>query len=159
MSQLPSDPLINQYETFLNEKLRGDLEKLRQQLDRHYKEIAEYLELQQMLIKTREFEDEGFKTRVDLGCNFYARAETDPVGAIMVCVGLGVFVEMRRCEALKFIEKKIRLLEETVSGLKMNSAKVKANIKMVLGILRELQFGSHKTRLLICLFTFVYFVY
>ena len=26
MSKLPSDPLIIQYETFLNEKLRGDLE-------------------------------------------------------------------------------------------------------------------------------------
>ena len=144
MSKLSSKPLINQYETFLNEKLRGDLEKLGQQLDYNYKEIAEYLELQLMLNKTQEFVDEGFKTRVDLGCNFYARAETCPVGSIMICVGLGVFVEMKRCEALKFIEKKIKLLEETVTELKMSSAKVKANIKMVLVILRELQFGSSK---------------
>lgn len=144
MSKLPSDPLIIQYETFLNEKLRGDLERLGQQLDYNYKEITEYLELQIMLNKTREFEDEGYKTRVDLGCNFYARAVTGPVGSIMVCVGLGVFVEMKRCEALKFIERKIGLLEEMVTELKKNSAKVKANIKIVLGILRELQFGSNK---------------
>ena len=144
MSKLPSDPLIIQYETFLNEKLRGDLERLGQQLDYNYKEITEYLELQIMLNKTREFEDEGYKTRVDLGSNFYARAVTGPVGSIMVCVGLGVFVEMKRCEALKFIERKIGLLEEMVTELKKNSAKVKANIKIVLGILRELQFGSNK---------------
>ena len=143
MSKL-SNPLINQYETFLNEKLRGDLERLREQLECKYKEIAEYLELRLMLDKTMEFAEKGFKTRVDLGCNFYARAETEPVGPIMVCVGLGVFVEMRRCEALQFIAKKIELLEETVTELKEGSAKVKANIKIVLGILRELQFGRDK---------------
>ena len=138
--------VITQYETFLNEKLRGDLEKLGQQLDAHYQEIADYLELQLMLIKTEDCQEKGFKTRVDLGCNFYMRAKTEPVGTLMVSVGLGLFVEMQRGEALAFIEKRIKVLEERVTQLKQDSAKVKAHIKLVLGMLRELQFVSKERK-------------
>ncbi|KAI6656758.1 Protein UXT-like [Oopsacas minuta] len=144
MAKLAST-IVTQYETFLNEKLRGDLENLRKQLDCTYQEIAEYLELQLMLVKTSDTANTGFKTRVDIGCNFYVRAQTDPVGRIMICVGLGLFTEMEPREALDFIEKKIKFLEERVTKLKQDSAKVKANIKIVLGILRELQFGSKQS--------------
>ena len=138
--------VITQYETFLNEKLRGDLEKLCQQLDTHYQEIADYLELRLMLLKTEDSGKEGFKTRVDLGCNFYVRAKTEPVGTLMVCVGLGLYIEMQRGEALGFIEKRINVLEERVTQLKQDSAKVKAHIKLVLGMLRELQFVSKERK-------------
>ena len=142
MAKLANNPIISEYETFLNEKLRGDLEKLNHQLDVLYQEIADYLELQLMLHKTEADLRMGLKSRVDLGCNFYVKAKTEPMRSVMVCVGLGLHVEMERDEAVKFIDKKINLLEDRVSRVKKDSAKVKAHIKLVLEILRELQFAE-----------------
>ena len=58
---------------------------------------------------------------------------------VFVDVGLGFFVELTLPEALKLIEKKVKLLENKAKKLTEESCKVKANIKLTLEGLRELQ--------------------
>lgn len=58
---------------------------------------------------------------------------------IYVAVGYGFFVEFTHAEALKFIEKKTNQLTEYTEVLTKDAAKIKANIRMVLEGLRELQ--------------------
>ncbi|CAB1336012.1 unnamed protein product [Coregonus sp. 'balchen'] len=58
---------------------------------------------------------------------------------IFVAVGYGFFVELTHSEALKFIEKKTNQLTTHTEVLTKDSAKIKANIRMVLEGLRELQ--------------------
>ena len=82
---------------------------------------------------------EPLKTKVDLGCNFYCQARVPDPTKIFVSVGLGFFVELTLDEALKFISKKDGELGKEADKLTANCAKLKANIKLVIGGLQELQ--------------------
>ncbi|XP_055366512.1 protein UXT isoform X3 [Betta splendens] len=79
------------------------------------------------------------KTDVDLGCHFYIQAEVEDSSRVFVAVGYGFFVEMTHTEALRFIDKKTSQLTAFTEQLTKDSAKIKANIRMVLEGLRELQ--------------------
>ena len=57
----------------------------------------------------------------------------------MVCVGFGFFLELTHPEAFNFIEKKVELLQDRVKLLEEESIQIKADIKMLLHTLAELQ--------------------
>lgn len=133
---------VTKYETFLNETLRTDLRKTLLLRDKIYQEQAEYLALRNS-INAMKISDlvpgEPMKTKVDLGCNFYCQARISDPGKICVSIGLGFFVELTLDEALKFVDKKDEELNKEAERLTNDCAKLKANIKLVLGGLRELQ--------------------
>ena len=54
-------------------------------------------------------------------------------------VELGFFLELSLSEALVFLEKKVKLLEEKSNLLTEQSLTIKANIKLILHGLREIQ--------------------
>jgi prefoldin alpha subunit len=76
---------------------------------------------------------------VDLGANFYARANVAHPERVFVDVGLGFFLELTHNEAMAFIDDKTKLLEKKAEILTGESSKIKSNIKLVLHALRELQ--------------------
>ncbi len=138
---LPNEKVLK-YETFLNEKLRPDLKSVLEQRDNIYSEIAEYLALKNSIeaIKSADLpKDEPLKTKVDLGCNFYAKAVVPNRKKVFVDIGLGFFLEMNHSEALAFIEKKTKQLDSKAEALAQETVKIKANIKLVIHGLRELQ--------------------
>ena len=133
---------VAQYETFLNETLRTDLKSTLTLRDKIYQEQAEYLALRNSInaIKLAELvPGEPLKTKVDLGCNFYCQARVPDPTKIFVSVGLGFFVELTLDEALEFISKKDGELGKEADKLTSDCAKLKANIKLVIGGLQELQ--------------------
>jgi len=152
MASLPQEDIsakVLQYETFLNDTLRADLRRTLELRDKIYEEQAEFLALRNSInaIKLAELKDgEPMKTKVDLGCNFYCQARISDPSKIYVSVGLGFFVELTLEEALKFIDKKDKELESEASKLTTDSCKLKANIKLVLGGLQELQKLSGEAR-------------
>ena len=78
MTEQTKTDKVQRYETFLNERLRGDLRKCLEQRDKIYEEQAEYLALRNSIqaIKTAELvPGEPLKTKVDLGCNFYCQVK------------------------------------------------------------------------------------
>ncbi|KAE8277599.1 Protein UXT Ubiquitously expressed transcript protein [Larimichthys crocea] len=126
---------ILQYEKFISDVMRRDLQRLLEQRDSSLQDSQQ------------------LKTDVDLGCNFYVQAEVtsccNPAPSLPVCqrglvrifvaVGYGFFVEMTHEEALRFIDKKTNQLTAFTDQLTKDSSKIKANIRMVLEGLRELQ--------------------
>ncbi|CAJ1085653.1 protein UXT [Xyrichtys novacula] len=130
---------VLQYEHFINEVLRRDLQKVLEQRDSVYEKISQYLQLKNTIQTLQESGLQQLKTEVDLGCNFYVQAEVEDSSRIFVAVGYGFFVEMTHDEALRFIEKKTSQLTAFTEQLTKDSAKIKANIRMVLEGLRELQ--------------------
>ncbi|KAJ7317567.1 hypothetical protein JRQ81_003729 [Phrynocephalus forsythii] len=130
---------VLQYETFISDVLQRDLKKVLEQRDEVYEKIAQYLQLKNVIERLQETGDKELKTQVDLGCNFYVNAEVPDTSTIFVALGYGFFVELTLPEALTFIEKKSKLLTELSEVLTRDSAKIKANIRMVLEGLRELQ--------------------
>ncbi|KAL2103436.1 hypothetical protein ACEWY4_000304 [Coilia grayii] len=133
------DEKVLQYETFINEVLKRDLQKVLEQRDGVYEKIAQYLQLKNTIESIQNAGSNDLKTEVDIGCNFYVQAHVPDASKIFVAVGYGFFVELTHAEALKFIEKKTSQLTAYSEALTKDSAKIKANIRMVLEGLRELQ--------------------
>ncbi|KAL4646291.1 protein UXT [Arapaima gigas] len=133
------DEKVLQYETFVNEVLKRDLQRVLEERDSVYEKIAQYLQLKNTIESLQEAGNKELKTEVDLGCNFYVQAHISDSTTIFVAIGYGFFVELTLPEALKFIEKKTNQLTGYTETLTKDSAKIKANIRMVLEGLRELQ--------------------
>ena len=133
---------VTKYETFLNEKLRPDLKSCLEERDKIYQEIAEYSSLKKSIeaLKSADLPAEkALKTKVDLGQNFYAKAKVPNHQKVNVDIGFGMFLQMNYNEALDFIEKKNRLLQDKADKLTEESTKIKASIKLVIHGLREIQ--------------------
>ncbi|XP_041801443.1 protein UXT [Chelmon rostratus] len=133
------DQKVLQYENFINEVLKRDLQKVLEHRDSVYEKISQYLQLKNTIQSLQELGCQRLKTEVDLGCNFFVQAEVEDSSRIFVAVGYGFFVEMNHDEALRFIDKKTSQLTAFTEQLTKDSAKIKANIRMVLEGLRELQ--------------------
>lgn len=137
---------VLQYEEFVNERLRHDLEKVLSQREEVCGEIAEYNQLKMTLeLITAQEGAKPLKTMVDLGCNFYAHAKVEDPSMIFVAIGLGFHLEMRLDEAIEFIDGKVTRLAERSSKLSDQAALINGRIKLVMETLRELQFSSTNT--------------
>nr|CAG4652374.1 EOG090X0MWD [Triops cancriformis] len=132
---------IQEYETFLNDVLRGDLKKAVDLRDKITGDIAEHVQLKNLVESLQKAEVDGssLDTKVDIGCNFYVQAHVPDSSMLFVKVGYGFHVEMTWSETLKFVDKKIAYLNQQLDELSKTSSDIKAKIKMVLEGLRELQ--------------------
>jgi len=133
---------VKKYETFLNDQLRPDLKSVLEDRDKIYEDISEYSALKNSIEAIQSAGDElpkPLKIKTDLGSNFYVRANVPNPENIFLDVGLGFFLELSLSEALVFIEKKVKLLEEKSNLLTEQSLTIKANIKLILHGLREIQ--------------------
>ena len=133
---------VVKYEAFLNDRLKPDLKAILEERDGIYSETAEFLALRNTIsaIRSAGLEpSQPLKTKVDLGCNFYCRANVEDPSKIFVEIGLGFYLEFTLEEAEKFIDKKVSALEEKSKQLTEQASKIKANIRLVLEGLRELQ--------------------
>ncbi|XP_052807924.1 protein UXT-like [Mya arenaria] len=140
MASIGVEKKVEEYERFVNEKLREDLRKIIEQRDQVYSQIAEYLQLKNTIEQIKKAGvTEDLKTKVDLGCNFYVQANIADPRTIFVFVGYGFFVEMSFDEAIKFIDKRTKFLNDHTDHLTSEANKVKANIRLVIEGLRELQ--------------------
>lgn len=127
------------YEAFVSDTLQRDLMKVLENRDAVYEKISQYLQLKNVIERLREAPSQTLETQVDLGCNFYVNAEVPDSSRIFVALGFGFFAELTLEEALKFIEKKNKMLTETSEQLTRDAANIKAHIRLVLEGLRELQ--------------------
>nr|XP_039250303.1 protein UXT-like [Styela clava] len=143
MDKANIDDKVLKYEHFVNETLRGDLKNLNDLRDKVYGEISEYLQLQTTLQKLEECKanknNQPLKTQVDIGCNFFAQAVVDDPSKVFVCVGYGFYVEYTYKEALEFIDKRVKILNKQAENFSKDMAHVRAQIRLVLEGLRELQ--------------------
>ncbi|CAK6980448.1 protein UXT [Scomber scombrus] len=107
------DEKVQEYENFISEVLKRDLQKVFEQRDAVFEKISLYLQLKNTIQSLQEAGSKQLKTDVDLGCNFFVQAEVEDASSIFVAVGYGFFVEMTHDEALRFIEKKTSQLTES----------------------------------------------
>lgn len=138
---------IEQFEVFINEVLRQDLVQLEKKLDEKNSEIAEFLQLKSVIntFKNTGADKNGYKTKVDMGNNFFVQATVDDASHILLDIGLGHFVEFTLDEALKVIDVRIKLFERQVDNLRKEIARTNAHIKLILIGIRDLH-GMDKER-------------
>ena len=149
MDESGTSKKVVEYERYLNEVLRTSLSRVLAELDKVYEEIAEYMQIKETIEKLDAAGNSGgdgggeastgMRCRVDLGCNFYANALVSDTSRVCVCIGYGFYLEMRRDEALRFIAKKCKSLNESADELKARACDINARIRFVLQGLKELQ--------------------
>ncbi|CAF5154956.1 unnamed protein product, partial [Rotaria magnacalcarata] len=111
---------VREYETFLNDRLRADLQRAWSERDRVFSEIAEYERLRvtlntlDELYKSRKETDvdEPLNTQIDLGCSFFVQAECTVNNRIFISIGFGLFCELTYDEGKAYIDKKLPYLHE-----------------------------------------------
>ena len=132
---------ILEFEVFINEVLRTDLAKLEEKLDAKNTDLAELMQLKGVIttLKDTGADKSGFKTKVDMGCNFYVQAKVEDASQILLHVGLDHYVEFSLDEALVVINVRIKLLERQVENLRKQVASTNAHIKLILIGIGELQ--------------------
>ncbi|XP_069178159.1 protein UXT [Procambarus clarkii] len=134
------DLLVNSVSELLSTQTQQNRDKL-------YEDIAAHSQLKQVIDCINEVpHEEGLRTQVDLGSNFYVQSHVPDVSRIYVNVGLGFHLELTLQEALTFIDKKLEILNAKLSESTKKSSKIKGQIKFVCEAIRELQ-GIPQTKL------------
>jgi prefoldin subunit 5 len=131
---------VTKYEEFLNDVLRPDLKTTLDRRDELYNQISQYMELQTILEKIPAGDNSlKLKTRVDIGSNFYVQAEIPNTKLITVDLGCGIWLPMAPPDAIIFSQKKLMDLNQKAEELTQKELGIKAQIKLVLEGLREIQ--------------------
>ncbi|XP_050460928.1 protein UXT homolog [Cataglyphis hispanica] len=138
---LQTQQKILQFETFVNDVLKADLAKLDEKLDAKNADVAEFLQLKSVIttFQNTNIEKTGFKTKVDIGNNFFIQAHIPDASKILLDVGLGHYIEFDLNEALIVINIRIKLLERQIAHLRKMIARTNAHIKLTLIVIRDLQ--------------------
>ncbi|CAG8543051.1 7135_t:CDS:2 [Dentiscutata erythropus] len=126
---------IAEYEKFLHEKLEPDLKQVWDLREKIYEETVKLKNYIQ-LIKSNELKE--LKTMVDLGSNFYAQAKIPDTTYIYVNVGFGFHVQLTLDEAIKYIDRKEKLLQRKSDQYTQDISKINAHIKLVYEALTEI---------------------
>lgn len=75
-SDLPLDPLIYKFESFINDRLREDLRIINKRQEAIHVQINSYNELKSFILEVNRDSfgaGKSIKTQIDMGCNFYMR--------------------------------------------------------------------------------------
>lgn len=132
---------IAKYESFINDVLKEDLKKIDHQLQRVNAEITDLVQQKHTLklVTSEEMHPDGFKTQLNIGCNFFMEASVRDTSTMLINVGLNHFLEFTIDEANKYLDLRIKAFELKAEELRDQSAKTKAHIKLMLFGIGELQ--------------------
>eukprot|EP00002_Diphylleia_rotans_P009132 TRINITY_DN19141_c0_g1_i1.p1 TRINITY_DN19141_c0_g1~~TRINITY_DN19141_c0_g1_i1.p1 ORF type:complete len:157 (+),score=42.62 TRINITY_DN19141_c0_g1_i1:79-549(+) len=133
------DRKIEEFETFVEEKLKKRLKGVLDERDRVYERQAKILDLRNLILTMQEQNMGSFKAMVDIGCNFMIEAQVPDTSRIYVDVGLGFHVEMTLQEAHDYTITQEKALDEKADNLSKSAHKLRTHIKLVLEGISELQ--------------------
>lgn len=135
------DENILKYESFINDVLKEDLRQLEIRLQRVNAEISDLIQQKHTLkvITDKKVHPDGFKTQVNVGCNFFMEASVPDTSTLLINVGLNHFLEFSIEEANKYLDVRIKAFESKADELHHKAAETKAHIKLMLFKIGELQ--------------------
>jgi len=129
---------IEQYEAFVDKRLKPDLVAAVGLRDKVMEQQKVYSDLAKNIKLLQEQKLTKLRTMINLGSEVYGQAEVPDATRIFVDIGLGFHAEFTWDEALGFISGEEALLHEQVEQHTAEVAKIKAQIKLVVGGIQEL---------------------
>ncbi|XP_063831125.1 protein UXT homolog [Ostrinia nubilalis] len=132
---------ILEYERFINDVLKQDLRGVESQLVANNAEIADLLQQKHTLkvVADKSMHPNGFKTQVNLGCNFFMEASVPDTSELLVNIGLNHYLQFSLEEANKYLDVRIKAFEKQGETIQNKAAEIKAHIKLMLFGIAELQ--------------------
>ncbi|XP_022818099.1 protein UXT [Spodoptera litura] len=141
MSTPNIEETIFKYETFINDVLREDLRRVQIKLEKTNAEISDLIQEKHTIrvVTDKKMHPNGFKTQVNIGCNFFMEAAVRDTSKLLMNIGLNNYLEFTLEEANKYLDVRIKAFEELATALQNKAAKIKAHIKMMLIGIGQLQ--------------------
>ncbi|XP_022116616.2 protein UXT homolog [Pieris rapae] len=135
---------ITKYENFINDVLKEDLRIIHLKLGKVNAEVTDLIQQKHALrvITDKNMHPEGFKTQMNLGCNFFMEASVADTSQLLMNIGLNTYLELSLLEANKYLDARIKVFEHSSQELLKKAAETKAHIKLMLIGISELQ--EHK---------------
>ncbi|KAJ3109436.1 hypothetical protein HDU97_006681 [Phlyctochytrium planicorne] len=129
---------IGKFESFLNDRLKPDLEAVLEKRDGVFDHIAEYTKLQAQIELMESTSGKDIKALVDVGSNFFMQARVPKGSQVFVGVDTDTFLALSYSEALTFIAKKEKSLQRRADALTKQAVSLKAQIKFVLATVQQI---------------------
>ncbi|EAS00800.2 prefoldin subunit (macronuclear) [Tetrahymena thermophila SB210] len=126
------------YESFLNSRLKIDLNKAYRRKEIYQMRLRDYIETEMFIQKAESIQGDSIKMKLDLGHQFFANAEIENKDKIVLDVGLGVFVELTYKEAKDIIFQQKIELERLIRKADIDIVDIKTNIKIFENTLNQL---------------------
>ncbi|XP_068619261.1 protein UXT homolog [Battus philenor] len=141
MNKFNVDERIAEYEGFINNVLKEDLRQLEIQLQNINSEISDLIQQKHSLkvLTDEKLHPNGFKSQVNLGCEFYMEAAVTDTSKLLMDIGLNHFLEFTVSEANKYIDARIKAYEIKAEEIRNKSVQTKAHIKLMLFGVGELK--------------------
>lgn len=139
---IPSiEETITKYESFINDVLKEDLQQIDLRLQQTNAEISDLIQQRHALkvITDKKMHPNGFKTQVNLGCDFFMEAAVTETSKLLINIGLNHYLEFSVDEANKYLDVRIKAFEKKAEELRDKSTETKAHIKLMLFGIGELQ--------------------
>lgn len=132
---------VLKYEHFINNVLKEDLRKLELRLQEINAEISDLVQQQHCLkvLTDKNQHPNGFKTQVNIGCNFFMEASVTDTSKLLMSIGLNYYLELTLEEAYKYLDARIKAFEQKSEELCTKAAETKAHIKFMLFGIGELE--------------------
>lgn len=141
LSKSDVDESVLKYEHFINDVIKEDLRQLELRLNQVNTEISDLFQQKHILkvVTDSKVHPNGFKSQVNLGCNFFMEASVTDTSTLMMNIGLNHYVEFSLQEANKYLDVRIKAFEKKAEELREKAAQTKAHIKLMLLGISELQ--------------------
>jgi prefoldin alpha subunit len=141
MSAKEIEHKISEYSNFVENVLRPELKVVEAARNQARATVAEYQELKKRLLAMQQDPHKEAEDVVDLGYKtVFCRAVAEDPNTIFVHVGMGFHVEFQIPEAIAFVEKRIKFLQdEILSGKEQKTVEVEDHMQSAQMILDELQ--------------------
>ncbi|XP_013147726.1 PREDICTED: protein UXT [Papilio polytes] len=128
------DTAIVRYENFINNVLKESLRVQDQQLHKINEEITALIQEKHTLkvITDQKLHPDGFKTKLNIGCNFFMEASVPDTSKLLMHIGLKHYLEFTANEANTYLDARIKVYEDKAEEIKKKIYMTKAHIKLML---------------------------
>lgn len=125
---------ILKFENFINNVLKEELKCIEKRLEEINAELSDLIQQRHTLkvITDKNIHPNGFKTQVNLGCNFFMEAAVSNTELLLMNIGLNNYLELSVQEALVYLDLRIKAYEKMGEELRGKAAETKAHINMML---------------------------
>ncbi|CCI45854.1 unnamed protein product [Albugo candida] len=142
-------PSIDKYASFIQETLKPQLESCLHARDKALEEKEEYVQLLELVQDLRQrMHNENLKssqrnTLVDLGAQFYIRAQMEQFSTIFVDIGLQFHVEMTLEEAEVFVQSHLKHLQLKCQQQQQKTETVSKHLRSAVQAIEQLMLLPH----------------
>ncbi|CAH2094356.1 unnamed protein product [Euphydryas editha] len=141
MAKSNVNEIVLKYEHIINNVLKEDLRILEFKLQQINAEISDLIQQRHCLkvLTDKDQHPNGFKTQVNIGCNFFMEASVTDTSKLLMNIGLDHYLELTLEEAYKYLDARIKAFEQKSEELCTKAAETKAHIKLLLFDIGELE--------------------